>query len=64
MMVHSFNPSAQEVEAGRSMCLRPACSIKQVPGQPKFYLEKAERDREIERQKDRQTERERERERD
>ena len=46
------------------MCLRPACSIKQVPGQPKFYLEKAERDREIERQKDRQTERERERERD
>jgi hypothetical protein len=37
--VHTFNPSPQEAEAGRSLSLRPACSTEQVPEQPGLHRE-------------------------
>ena len=37
-MAHTFNPIAQEAEAGRS--LWPAWSTEQAPGQQKLYLKK------------------------
>jgi hypothetical protein len=39
MVVHAFNPSTWEAEAGRSLSLRPAWSTKWVPGQPELYRE-------------------------
>jgi hypothetical protein len=39
MVVHAFNPSTQEVEAGRFLSSRPAWSTKWVPGQPGLYRE-------------------------
>ena len=32
VVVHTFNPSTWEVEAGRSLCLRPAWSTERVSG--------------------------------
>jgi hypothetical protein len=37
VVVHNFNPSTGEVEAGRSLSSRPAWSIEQVPGQPRLH---------------------------
>jgi hypothetical protein len=39
-VVHAFNPSTQEAEAGRFLSLRPAWSTKWVPGQPGLHREK------------------------
>jgi hypothetical protein len=39
MVVHGFNPSTWEAEAGRFLSLRPAWSTKLVPGQPGLYRE-------------------------
>ena len=33
-VVHTFNPSAQEAEAGGSLSLSPAWATERVPGQP------------------------------
>ena len=33
VMMHTFNPSIQKAEAGRSLSLRPAWSTEQVQGQ-------------------------------
>ena len=38
-MVHAFNPSTWESEAGRFLNSRPAWSTKLVPGQPGLYRE-------------------------
>ena len=38
-MVHAFNPSTQEAEAGGFLSLRPAWSTKLVPGQPGLHRE-------------------------
>ena len=38
-MVHTFNSSTQEAEAGRSLSLRPAWSTEWVSGQPGIYRE-------------------------
>ena len=39
MVVHTFNPSTWEAEAGWFLSSRPACSTKWVPGQPGLYRE-------------------------
>ena len=39
VVVHTFNPSTQEAEAGRFLSLRPAWSTQQVPRQPELYIE-------------------------
>jgi hypothetical protein len=39
VVVHAFNPSTQEAEAGRFLSLRPAWSTKWVPGQHGLYRE-------------------------
>jgi hypothetical protein len=39
MVEHAFNPSTQEVEAGRFLSSRPAWSTKWVPGQPGLHRE-------------------------
>jgi hypothetical protein len=39
MVVHAFNPSTPEAEAGRFLSSRPAWSTKCVPGQPGLYRE-------------------------
>jgi hypothetical protein len=39
VVVHAFNPSTWEAEAGRFLSLRPAWSTKWVPGQPGLYRE-------------------------
>jgi hypothetical protein len=39
MVVHAFDPSTQEAEAGGFLSLRPAWSTKWVPGQPGLYRE-------------------------
>ena len=39
VVVHAFNPSTQEAEAGRFLSSRPAWSTKWVPGQPELYRE-------------------------
>jgi hypothetical protein len=39
MVVHAFNPSTREAEAGGFLNLRPAWSTKWVPGQPGLYRE-------------------------
>ena len=38
-VVHTFNPSTWEAEAGGFLSSRPACSTKWVPGQPGLYRE-------------------------
>jgi hypothetical protein len=38
-MVHAFNPSTREAEAGGFLSLRPAWSTERVPGQPGLYRE-------------------------
>jgi hypothetical protein len=37
MVVHAFNPSTQEAEAGGFLSSRAAWSTKWVPGQPGLY---------------------------
>jgi hypothetical protein len=37
MVLHVFNPSTQEAEAGRFLSSRPAWSTEWVPGQPGLY---------------------------
>ena len=37
MVVHTFNPSACEAEAGRSLGSGPAWSTEQVPGHPELH---------------------------
>jgi hypothetical protein len=39
VVVHPFNPSTREAEAGGFLSLRPAWSTKWVPGQPGLYRE-------------------------
>jgi hypothetical protein len=39
MVVHSFNPSTREAEAGGFLSSRPAWSTKWVPGQPGLHRE-------------------------
>jgi hypothetical protein len=39
VLVHTFNPSSREAEAGRFLSLRPAWSTKWVLGQPELYRE-------------------------
>ena len=39
VVVHAFNPSTQEAEAGGFLSSRPAWSTKFVPGQPELYRE-------------------------
>jgi hypothetical protein len=39
MVVHTFNPSTREAEAGRFLSSRPAWSAKWVPGQPRLDRE-------------------------
>jgi hypothetical protein len=39
VVVHFFNPSTREAEAGRFLSSRPAWSTKGVPGQPGLYRE-------------------------
>jgi hypothetical protein len=39
MVVHAFNPSTREAEAGKFLSLRPAWSTKLVPGKPGLYRE-------------------------
>jgi hypothetical protein len=38
-VAHTFNPSPQEAEAGRSLSLRLAWSIDRIPGQPGLHRE-------------------------
>ena len=40
VVVHAFNPSTQEAEAGGFLSSRPAWSTEWVPGQPQGYTEK------------------------
>ena len=39
VVAHTFNPSIQETEAGRSLCSRSAWVTEQVPGQPWLHSE-------------------------
>jgi hypothetical protein len=39
VVVHTFNPSTREAEAGGFLNSRPAWSTKLVPGQPGLYRE-------------------------
>jgi hypothetical protein len=39
VVVHAFNPSTREAEAGRFLSSRPAWSTKWVPGHPELYRE-------------------------
>jgi hypothetical protein len=39
MVMHAFNPSTWEAEAGGFLSSRPAWSTKWVPGQPELYRE-------------------------
>jgi hypothetical protein len=39
MVVHTFNPSTWEAEAGRFLSSRPAWSTEQVSGQPRLHKE-------------------------
>jgi hypothetical protein len=50
VVVHTFNPSTQEAEAGRSLSSRPAWSTEQVSGQP--GLEKPKRERKEKKRKE------------
>lgn len=49
MVAHTFNPSTQEEEAGRSLSLRPMWTTKQVPGQAgRLCLKKKQMEKEEE----------------
>jgi hypothetical protein len=37
VVVHDFNPSTGEAEAGRSLSSKPSWSIERVPGQPGLH---------------------------
>jgi hypothetical protein len=39
VVVHAFNPSTWEAEAGEFLSSRPAWSTEQVPGQPGLHRE-------------------------
>jgi hypothetical protein len=39
VVVHAFNPSTQEAEAGGFLSLRPVWSTEWVPGQPRLHRE-------------------------
>jgi hypothetical protein len=39
VVMHIFDPSTQEAEAGRSLSLSPTWSTEQVSGQPGLYRE-------------------------
>ena len=39
VVVHLFNPSSQEAEAGGALSLRPAWSTELVPGHPELHSE-------------------------
>jgi hypothetical protein len=39
MVTHTFNPSAQKVEAGGSLQFEPACFSELILGQPRLYRE-------------------------
>jgi hypothetical protein len=39
VVMHTFNPSTWEAEAGGSLSSRPAWSTKWVPGQPRLHRE-------------------------
>jgi hypothetical protein len=39
VVVHAFNPSTQEAEAGRFLSSRPGWATKRVPGQSGLYRE-------------------------
>jgi hypothetical protein len=36
VLVHAYNPSIQEAEAGKSLSSRPAWSTERVPGQQRY----------------------------
>ena len=38
VVVHDFNPSTGEAEAGRSLSSKPSWSIERVPGQPGLLI--------------------------
>jgi hypothetical protein len=38
-VVHAFNTSTEEAEAGRSLNLRPACPTEHGLGQPRLHRE-------------------------
>jgi hypothetical protein len=40
VVVHTFNPRAQEAEAGRSLSLRPAWCTEEILGQPGLHRER------------------------
>lgn len=52
VVVHTFNPSSQEAEAGGSLGVRPAWSTERISGQPKkpWLWEKKKKERKRERQ--------------
>jgi hypothetical protein len=37
LVAHTFNPSMQKVEAGRSLSSKPASFTKRVPEQPELH---------------------------
>jgi hypothetical protein len=39
VVMHAFNPSTREAEAGEFLSSRPAWSTERVPGQPELYRE-------------------------
>jgi hypothetical protein len=47
VVVHAFNPSTWEAEAGGFLSLRPAWSTERVPGQPGLYRETLSRKKTI-----------------
>jgi hypothetical protein len=67
-VVHAFNPSTWEAEAGGFLSSRPAWSIEWAPGQPELHREilsrkaKSQKEKKRKKEKERKKERERERE--
>jgi hypothetical protein len=59
MVVHAFNPSTWEAEAGEFLSSRPAWSTKWVPGQPVLYRETlSQKQNKTNKQKNKQTKKE------
>ena len=52
VVMHAFNPSTQEAEAGRFLGSRPAWSTKWIPGQPGLHKETLSRKKEKEKEKE------------
>jgi hypothetical protein len=63
VVVHAFNHSTWEAEAGGFLSLRPAWSTKRVPGQPGLHRETLSQKKKKKKKQERKKERERERER-